>query len=471
MTGAAIKADPSDPLGVAQLVAGAAADVTLLLDGGGVIRQVSVAEGGQPIEEAESWVGRPWIDTVTGETRGKVEALLREVAQRGVSRRRQVNHPSEQGPDTPVAYAAVRLGRGGSILAVGRDLRGISTLQMRLVEAQQAMEKDYWRLRNVETRYRLLFQLATEAILLVDASTMRIADANAAAGTLFDEPTPRLVGRTFPFGFSGAAQRSLESAIASARASGSAGDVSVTVNGETPVRVGISCFRQDSATYLLVRFATSGALTSSGTQTSVAELIAQSPDAFVVTDPEGRIRTANAAFLELAQLGSEEQARGEQLGDWIGRPGADLPVFLAMLRRNGAVRLAPTTARGEHGAATEVEVSAAGVLDGDDPCVGFVIRDVGRRLAHGPQGARDLTRAVEQLTSLVGRVSLRDLVRDTIDLVERHFIEASLELTRGNRTSAAEVLGVSRQSLYVKMRRHKLIDVADSELALPEPEE
>ncbi|WP_396205502.1 helix-turn-helix domain-containing protein, partial [Gemmatimonas sp.] len=75
----------------------------------------------------------------------------------------------------------------------------------------------------------------------------------------------------------------------------------------------------------------------------------------------------------------------------------------------------------------------------------------------GPQGARDLTRAVEELTSLVGRVSLRDLVRDTIDLVERHFIEAALELTNDNRTSAAEVLGVSRQSLYVKLRRHRLV--------------
>jgi DNA-binding NtrC family response regulator len=86
--------------------------------------------------------------------------------------------------------------------------------------------------------------------------------------------------------------------------------------------------------------------------------------------------------------------------------------------------------------------------------VGLSIRDVGRRLAHGPTGARDLTRAVEDLTKLVGKVSLRDLVRDTVDLVERHFIEAALELTGDNRTLAAEVLGVSRQSLYVKLRRY-----------------
>jgi DNA-binding NtrC family response regulator len=88
--------------------------------------------------------------------------------------------------------------------------------------------------------------------------------------------------------------------------------------------------------------------------------------------------------------------------------------------------------------------------------VGFLIRDVGRRLLASPRGARDLSQAVEQLTSLVGRVSLKNLVRDTTDLVERHFIEAALETTDDNRTSAAEVLGVSRQSLYMKLKRYGL---------------
>jgi DNA-binding NtrC family response regulator len=60
------------------------------------------------------------------------------------------------------------------------------------------------------------------------------------------------------------------------------------------------------------------------------------------------------------------------------------------------------------------------------------------------------------MTSLVGRVSLPELLRETAELVERHFIEAALELTHDNRTAAAEVLGLSRQSLYIKLRRHKL---------------
>jgi DNA-binding NtrC family response regulator len=84
-------------------------------------------------------------------------------------------------------------------------------------------------------------------------------------------------------------------------------------------------------------------------------------------------------------------------------------------------------------------------------------------VAAGPQGARDLTRAVEQLTGLVGRVSMPDLLRDTVELVERHYIEAALELTHDNRTAAAEVLGLSRQSLYVKLRRHRLLAPGDAE--------
>jgi DNA-binding NtrC family response regulator len=41
-------------------------------------------------------------------------------------------------------------------------------------------------------------------------------------------------------------------------------------------------------------------------------------------------------------------------------------------------------------------------------------------------------------------------------------IEAALELTGDNRSSAAEMLGLSRQSLYVKLRRFG-INVPDIE--------
>jgi DNA-binding NtrC family response regulator len=43
-------------------------------------------------------------------------------------------------------------------------------------------------------------------------------------------------------------------------------------------------------------------------------------------------------------------------------------------------------------------------------------------------------------------------------VIERLCIEAALELTGDNRASAAEMLGLSRQSLYSKLRRFGITD-------------
>jgi transcriptional regulator PpsR len=438
-----------------------AGDIALVIDSEGVVRDVTVTGGDSQFEGSRQWVGKPWNETVTVEARLKIDSLLREAASNGASKRRQINHVLTDGLDVPVSYTALRLGRSGDIVAVGRDMRHVSALQQRLVEAQQSMERDYWRLRHVETRYRLLFQLSSDGILVIDASTLKVLDANSAAGQMFGEPADRLIGRAFPFGVAAGSGEALETLLSTARSAGRSGEITVAITGnDRTYHASASCFRQETATLLLVRFSPSEAGSpdaSAGSPARLLDLIERSPDAFVVTDLEGKILTANRAFLDIAELASQDQVRGAPLSTWIGRPGADFTIFHSMLRKNGAVRLIGTAARGAHGGQSEVEVSAVWVPEGEEPCIGFTIRDIGRRLASGPQGARDLTRAVEELTSLVGRVSLRDLVRDTVDLVERHFIEAALELTNDNRTSAAEVLGVSRQSLYVKLRRHRLV--------------
>jgi DNA-binding NtrC family response regulator len=53
---------------------------------------------------------------------------------------------------------------------------------------------------------------------------------------------------------------------------------------------------------------------------------------------------------------------------------------------------------------------------------------------------------------------MKDLVRDTTDVIERMCIEAALKLTGNNRASTARVLGLSRQALYLKMNRFGIVD-------------
>ena len=178
--------------------------------------------------------------------------------------------------------------------------------------------------------------------------------------------------------------------------------------------------------------------------------------AVVFTDAAGVVLAANPSFLDLVQLANEEGVKGRSLGDWIDRPGSDLAVILAMLKKNAGVRQLVTSVHGEHGQPTEVELSVASILEGERQVIGFIIRCVERRIPEQTSGTMDLARTFEQLTGQLGRVSLPNLVQETTDAVERHLIAEALRVSNNNRTSAAEILGVSRQSLYVKLRRYQL---------------
>lgn len=460
---------PQESLGdvdaeAASALAAAAADVALVVNGNGVIRDMAChSEELLAVLDGQSrWLGQPWTETVTAESRPKVEALLREASRNQASPRRQVNHSSTRGVDIPVLYSAIRVGSMNRLVALGRDLRPLAELQQRLVEAQQSMERDYARLRHAETRYRLLFQLSPEPVLIVEAASLRVMEANPAAIELFAEAKRRLVGRPVAEAFEGDGFAAVQALLAGVRAAGRADSARARLAGvNRECMVSASLFRQNGSSHFLVRLSPAkpeAAAAAPQIKSQLMTFFESATDGLVVTDIEGRVTAANPAFLELAQLASEEQARGESLERWLGRTGVDLSVMMSNLRQGRSVRLFATRLQGDLGAGVDVEISAIAARNGGEPFFGFTIRDMGRRLKTDLRVGRELPRSVEQLAELVGRVSLRELVREATDVIERLCIEAALELTGDNRASAAEMLGLSRQSLYVKLRRYGLVE-------------
>jgi transcriptional regulator PpsR len=470
----------------ARLIA-VAADISLVVDKQGVIQSVTCGSDELTETGYAGWVGRPWEDTVSSGTRHKILGLMTEAAESGRAKWRQVNLVSAGGGlEVPILYAAFRADDEGNVIAFGRDLRATAALQQRLVDAQQSMERDYWRLRYAETRYRLLFQMSFEAVLVLDAANQTIVEANAAAVKLLGHAPADYVGRRFPEGFDTASTETIETFLARARTLGRVDDIHVRLADRTAnpgeFLMAASMFRQENYAYILVRL-TQVQVTHQGqpVERNILDVVEQSNDGFVVATPDGRILSANHAFVELAQLSGEDQAHGQSLERWLGRSEVDYDVLMANLRQRGSVRLFATGLRGEDGAITDVEVSAVSVPHGDTPCLGFTIRNMGGRVmspsvsngmsphmplgASGnvlgfPSGANGGTpRSVEQLTELVGRVPLKELVGETTDLIEKLCIEAALKLTEDNRAAAAEMLGLSRQSLYVKLRRYGLGDL------------
>ncbi len=452
-----------DPEAAAALVA-TAADVALVLDHEGAIRDIGFGsdELARDFDAAGGWVGRPWIETVARDSRGKAEALLGPPGGEA-PRWRHVNHLAQSGGSLPILCAIAPIGRTGRRIVFGRDLRPLSQLQQRLVEVQQSMERDYSRLRQAETRYRLLFQISGDPLLVADAETQRILEANPAAQALSPRAGRRLPGRLISEIFAAEDRGQLQALLAGLRSAGRAEPLRLRLAEEArAVTVSASTFRQEGGLLFLLRLTIEGAASESAPLPDAAarliKVVNGMPDGFVVTDAAARVLIANAAFLEMLQLASVEQARGLPLDRWLGRQGVEFEVLLATLRNRGTVRLYATALRGEHGGLTEVECSAVSVPHGGEGCFGFALRDTGPR-ARAPREANGATRSVEQLTELIGKVPLKDLVREATDAIERLCIEAALDLTGDNRASAAEMLGLSRQSLYVKLRRYGLGDL------------
>jgi transcriptional regulator PpsR len=439
----------------AERLAAAGGDVALLIDRDGVICDLALSNDAVVADAAETWLDRPWLETVTVDSRAKVRQLLADALSGRRPQWREINLITGRKESLLVRFTAVEAGPEGEVIVIGRDSRDMMAMQQRLIEAQQAAERDYARLRDAEFRYRLLFRMSQEAVLIVDGATRKVMEANPAAERLMGPSAP-LVGTLFPrlFGEAGeeAAAGLLAVALASSRPAGAEARLP---RGAKTLSASASAFRQGRVTHILVRLG--GGEGEETAEQRLRAALERIPDPFVVTDADLKIRTANGAFLDLVRLGAD-QAVAQPLSRFLAGPGAQRNLVQDSLRTHGALRNFGAILRSAFGDEEDVEISAVAVPDGDQTTYGMTFRLVSRRIA-APAPAREppaLRRSVQQLTQLVGRVAMKDLVRETTDLVEKLCIEAALELTKDNRASAAEVLGLSRQSLYSKMHRFGL---------------
>lgn len=434
-------------------------DVSLVTDCEGAIVEVAAGNGELRSVIDASWVGRSFPETVAGDSSRRLADLIAaSLADPGTPQRIDISHSLDDGSDLPIEYRLVAVAGDGPVFAVGRDMRPVGSLRQQLLNAQQALEQDYWRLRQVETRYRQLFDMVAEAILVVDAGSGRILEANPAAGELLASAGQRIVGKPFPLGLSERSQRELSRLLQEAQASGRGVLAGLELQADASVGLTAvaSFLRQGNEARYLVRLTRERGEAEADERQLPASL-QRAPDAVLLTDADGLVTAANKAFLDLAQVAGEDRVLGLSADRWLGRSGVDLSVLLSNLHERSAVKLFSTVLRGEAGVNTDVEISACTVAgDQQRGALAFYIRDVSRRVGDGEVVGDSLPATIEQITRRVGRLPLKELVRESTDVIEEMCIRAALELTQDNRASAAELLGLSRQSLYAKLRRYSI---------------
>ncbi|MBP0614881.1 transcriptional regulator PpsR [Jiella mangrovi] len=432
----------------------AATDIALLLDGDGTIVDVAIREPFLFGEIEKTWIGRQFGDVVTVESKQKVQRMLSERPDQEAPARREINHPMPGGPDLPVGYSIMPLSQTGMRLALGRDLRTMASLQQDLVETQLALETDYARLRSTETQYRVLFDTALEPIVVLDAGTNRIIDANLAARQSFEKEGRRLSGAALATLFHSSSHAGIEALAQAARASGESETANlILVGGERKVPVAARFYRQHGSSRIILRFAIDEQAPSEPIEIDlVSRLGSTIPDGIAVIGPDRRIQDVNESFLDLTEIASRNQVVGHPLDEILGRRGVELAILMKAIDTDGFVRNFSTHLHSRYGGIVEVEVSGSAITKDDQRFYGFTVRQATR--AQPRPAPSEPFRSANDMTGLVGRVPLREIIRETADIIEQLCIEAALDITRNNRASAAEMLGLSRQSLYSKLRRH-----------------
>jgi len=451
-----------------------AADLAIVLDTKGTVKSIIVNPLNPTLGRLDHWKDRDIREFMADDSLPKLEMQLEAYrkGQKGTVDAIEVNHYDNANWAFPVRYTLHKTGNPDIILMLGRDLRPIAELQHRLVKAQLALERDYETHRDYETRYRVIMEASRDALVLVDVASGRIVDLNAVAAQVLGADPEVLAGSAFTQEFDGRRRGEFIEGLVLAANDDTSGPVSVkTRRGKLDVAIHPVVFRAAGEKSLLCRIETAQSAETIAAELSgmLAQLYRNGPDAVVMTDALGTIRSVNDAFLNLTEAGSASDVKGKSLADFLSRGSVDLKVLTDNATRTGRMRMYATRLEGAFGSQLSVELSAthlnaAGGISG----FAFVIRDTSRMevvrdpsaaIVPGPSPVSD--DAMRNVMDLVGSAPLKDIVAATTDVVEKMCIETAVELTDNNRVAAAEMLGLSRQSLYVKLRKYGLLSKAD----------
>jgi len=225
-------------------------------------------------------------------------------------------------------------------------------------------------------------------------------------------------------------------------------------------------FRQEGGAQFLVRLNKRESAVASHLKLDASLVLSEAlehfPDGWLLTDTSGNVKSVNEEGMALLGLTSTSQVVGQSLEGWLIRGAVDWGVINTSLKQQKPVRNFATEVRTLSGMTLPVEISGV-YLAKPEPLFVIFIRDINRR-SQSSTPSQTLPNPFADLSQLVGRRPIKDIVGDTVDTIERMCIEAALELTHNNRASAAEMLGLSRQSLYVKLRRFGISSESDLDI-------
>lgn len=443
----------------------AASDIALVVSHEGIILSVLVNANDDGFGNLDHWEGRAVTDFLTSESIVKFQgAHAAYLGGSAPATALELNHSDNAVWEYPVRYTFHRFGSENAVLLLGRDLRQVAETQQQLVQAQIALEQGYEAQREFDSRYRVMLGEVGEAVVFVQVATGRVDDANEEAARLFGLKPEALNGASFATLFADRNGAELTESLISATLADDARPIEVfAARTQRNLHIHPILFRAGGMRILMCRL-----LPVAGDAVPdvvdprlqrTADFFDAGSDGMLFVGSDGEILSANDAFIDLVGATHKGTVIGQNLAGFLARGQIDLGLMLGGNEGQGQMRIYITRLLNRLGAKVSVEVSLTRMSEGDKRLFGLIVRDANRLepVRAGQADPQSLPKSGQKVVELVGSATLKEIVAETTDVVEKMCIETAVTLTRNNRVAAAEMLGLSRQSLYVKLRKYGLL--------------
>jgi transcriptional regulator PpsR len=361
----------------------------------------------------------------------------------------------------PIMCTSIKTSSDKKIIVIGKDLSEASKLQQDLVAAQKELSRNYLQINQLEERFRSIFEIGTESIMIIKGDDgYPIVEMNGNAIKQLLLAKNNCIGKSFLSLLPADELSKVISFLQDVQSTGEPSTLETLVNDDQAIQIRATSFTNGGKPYLLFNLkpldlVSSPSLLDSDSLTVKA--IENNAYGFVVCTPEGLILKANKAFIKLSHAKNEQDLIGTSIQNYLGADTSDFDQMMQSLKGKASTQSCISSINNNRGGIKLVDISAVSVAQ-PRACVGMIFRQVDSRLNKDKTIDKKLVRSSQELSMLVGKVPLKEIIAETTDLIEQLCIKAALDLTNDNRVSASEILGLSRQSLYIKLRKHGLVD-------------
>lgn len=447
------------------IVLATSSDIAVLLNSDTKISSILVNKAEKSYGNLDHWIGRKITDFLTTESIPKIKSAIGKLENgETVLYGLELNHVDNAYWQFPIKYNIHRLGKDGQIILLGRDLQTISENQQRFVKAQIASEESIEEKRELEAHFKVLLTKTTDALAFINAKSGEIIFSNPAFQELFfnddfKDEKPKMesfiAGNSERKGF-------MEKLSIAAHGSYDISEELETTSGEVIFSITPNVYRAAGQQIIICKFLPK-TIRKQGEKELTENLLAtfhNSSDAIIFTDVKGSIQYTNERFLDLTNTSHKNEVIAQNLSDFLGRGEIDLAIMLENVMKSGAVKIYSTHLKSSFGTKIDIEASVSRNNSDANGLIAFIVREVlspsGREKASKVHSKLEHSQDEVAAKELVGSATLKEIVTDTTDVIEKICIEAALGITNNNRAAAADLLGLSRQSLYVKLSKFEM---------------